>query len=142
MERDKNIEDAIFYATNRITSILNELSDQPECRTCDGHCCSSFILWGKSDGKPWARKRLMKGFKAPFIPAGDPHIDNDGRIWVEATCSAWVDGKCTNYGNRPSVCRKYPLSAIYKNDALHDECALAERIIKEMELTRRTKKQS
>ncbi len=78
------------------------------CRLCDGHCCEGLILVYNSDKSksPTFLIDLKNDGGKCFIPVRPSKGEMNG--WL-VNCSVWDKntGKCKNYENRPSLCRRF-----------------------------------
>jgi len=76
------------------------VDDHPRCRTCDGVCCRSFptveLTWPE-----YETLRSLGAQRLEFSPTG--HC----RLVIEFGCEFQVDGRCSIYQHRPSVCRRF-----------------------------------
>jgi len=121
------------------------ISDAPECKECDGHCCRGFCLYVRNDGRPWSRKRaraLVEGQMAdgPFQISDEPAViqrskeNRLGYVFFAVSCTWWQeDGKCAHYDARPDACRRYPMTTLRDGvTAGYEDCPLAVRIMGEM----------
>lgn len=87
------------------------------CDTCSrpGSCCKGFVLSTLFSPANWehdATPRLAQ-FGVPFFRVVEAvRSVGDGMVGVRCDCDRLgADGRCTDYENRPDVCRNYdPLS--------------------------------
>ena len=50
-----------------------------------------------------------------------PHFKNNSLTHFSCSCLS-VDNLCTDYDNRPDICRKYPFSVFYSEDYIREGC--------------------
>jgi len=114
--------------------MIGEVSNAPECRDCDGHCCEKFAISIQSSKRPWARRRALKRITElfPFFKLnGDMVLDN-GLVHVPMRCDMFKDGRCTIYSERPYVCKAYPTEEMIDGtESGIDDCKLLERLRRE-----------
>lgn len=93
------------------------------CSICPkpGHCCHGFVLQGESNSAvstewedSWREDALarMRNNDLPFLPfemCDGLSKDENGREygWVRLTCPKLINGRCSIYETRPTVCRTY-----------------------------------
>lgn len=85
---------------------------------CTGHCCAKFWL-------PWSVDRIKKLVAKGAVLNGSPdeikkieemviplEDENQNTLKFAYTCRHWdkTTRLCTNYENRPIVCKEHPLS--------------------------------
>lgn len=94
-----------------------------ECDACSdpGYCCKRLMLGGVTEEAfPSKLEALVISAAWPFEPTGLPFLPVTvvSGIWL-FTCPVldWDTGRCSDYENRPSLCRNYQP----KSDAL---CAM------------------
>lgn len=95
---------------------------------CTGHCCRRFNL-------PAPLDEIVRRRNPDVCPPGEKHIedgdklaemliplDDQGPVNYWFTCKHHdpVSGDCTNYENRPRMCREYP----YGRDCEYDDCTM------------------
>lgn len=87
------------------------------CDTCSkpGSCCKGFILSPLFSPANWERDapQTLAHLGVPFFRVVEAvRAPGDEMVAVRCDCDRiGVDGRCTDYENRPSVCRDYsPLS--------------------------------
>lgn len=96
-----------------------------QCKMC-GRCCRDILL--KYEGK-WLRSekqyRAMLE-KLPLYSRFEP-VGDDGFGCMTFTCrSLGSDNWCTNYEDRPSLCRNYPSKSLYyQGGGLRSECGFS-----------------
>lgn len=81
------------------------------CDSCwrPGHCCNGFVLTGSESGEftgAWSPLALLAELAMnglPFLPLA---LTSKGfwRFWCPML---GADGRCTDYENRPQLCRDY-----------------------------------
>lgn len=94
------------------------------CDTCSdpGYCCKRLMLGGVTEENyPTKLEALICAASWPFEPLGLPFLPVAvlQGYWL-FTCPVldWESGRCSNYENRPTLCREYeplsdPLCAMY-----------------------------
>lgn len=90
---------------------------------CTGHCCESIHLKGP-DGEDFAK--AIRENPSHFIDGQkvvDMLIDTPTPGMYHCKWYDWIGKKCTNYQDRPSVCRDYP----YGNACKFPGCTLKNR---------------
>jgi Fe-S-cluster containining protein len=91
------------------------------CDICPkpGRCCSNFLLFGIGNvddlfhKDTWQEEstRATSDVGVPYfkpvlaVPHAMPY--DDGMVRVEFSCTNLLNGRCSIYDSRPSVCRKY-----------------------------------
>ena len=86
-----------------------------------GNCCTGIRLY--SDNKPFKtvsdfEKKCVsdKGYKR-FIPFSK----GSGSLLFHCSCLDTTN-RCSDYENRPMICRQYPYSLFVGSDFIHDAC--------------------
>ena len=85
------------------------------CLQC-GRCCQNLILFSK--GKPVKTLEHFEKLKKrnPFYQHFNLIYKNKTNGFLYFSCSKQgSDGSCTVYENRPSICKNYPRSKMFKN---------------------------
>lgn len=122
-----------------------ERDNPPECADCDGNCCQSFILFRDHDKRPWSRRRVEKDIAKdfPMFNAGEVVIDG-GYVQARCSCRLFVDGRCSDYANRPAACREFPCSERVRasNEDDRAKCPLLKRLWDELQAARDEKTKS
>lgn len=72
-----------------------DLDDPPECRKCGGGCCTEFTLPGGTK---------QQKYIAEHFPYFHKREDKPGYY----RCDRFADGRCSQYEDRPFVCRDFP----------------------------------
>ena len=111
---------------------IPEHDSAPECVACGGACCTGFN--GYVNAFPTAnaaRKRLRRQVvKLGWEPISKTWLsENKSVVWVKCRCSKLVDGRCSDYENRPVACKHYPVVERLIPEA--EVCPLAARLLRE-----------
>ena len=109
------------------------IDNAPECDACDGHCCRGFRLYTSHNKKPWSKKNLAKRI-AKYYPMLEVHkvFIECGWLFAKCSCNLLIDGKCSDYENRPDFCKTFPYKSLEDKTSTGESCPLAERLLKEM----------
>ena len=82
---------------------------------CSGHCCERFHLpysyaeLQENADIAWAHPNSDAVKVAEMVIYIEPDTAPDGKTYSHSyTCKYFKDGNCTNYENRPEMCRRYP----------------------------------
>ena len=82
-------------------ALLDRPADDPDrCKGCDGACCRSFpaveLTWQEYE-------RLLA------LGANRLHFSLTGhhKLIIENGCEFLAQGRCTIYGDRPDICRRF-----------------------------------
>lgn len=115
-----------------------DITNAPECRSCDGHCCSEFTARvcrspGESDDA--LMERLAEIAPPEWEPVEPFEItDVDYFTLVLMRCKhVTPDGKCGSYESRPQACRSYPDPWVVSHAGQDCGCPLVERMKREQE---------
>ncbi len=76
------------------------VDDDSRCRTCDGLCCRSF----PNVELTWDEYQTLLDLGASRL-----HFSLTGhhKLIIENGCEFLVSGRCSIYGKRPAVCRRF-----------------------------------
>ena len=74
-----------------------------KCDECDGRCCVGFSLSFVSSGYKLYKNHYPPGTELRF-GSGIIFIRQENLSW---NCSAFKNGKCSDYDNRPNFCRRF-----------------------------------
>lgn len=72
-----------------------------------GHCCREFSIYlaGIIVDKKFAREEVEEYLKAKKFPFKVLCLDERSRMWCFTCHNLGSDGLCTDYENRPRICR-------------------------------------
>lgn len=87
-----------------------------------GNCCSNLMLYQKGTPLDTAKKFKEHLKENPKYTRFTPE-KNIGTKILSYSCDCLnPENKCTDYKNRPQICKSYPVSFFIQNDKIYDTC--------------------
>lgn len=102
--------------------LRRELILEGECRMC-GRCCTELVLRQGGRGLRTEKEFRTLVAEKPVYSRFRPHDRDADGLLVFSCILQGDDGRCTDYENRPGVCRRYPGKNIYwRGDDIPARC--------------------